>query len=213
MTPKQKFLKSTSEFYISKGYKFLKKDEKFIKTENDWKFGFIFDFTKWSDGTYVKMFLFADYIPLRKFYKKIIPDDMGYGIVGAEAGLVLGNSDFEITNEKSEIVYPLRDETEIINAVSQFEHIYLSKLEQYFNRVCDLKYVDKIYNDKPLSFNTSNYSDPGRLCTALILAKLVNRNDYNYLEKVYSDEMIDNDYGIYENEFIEIREALKNNVA
>ena len=131
MTPKQKFLTNASEFYISKGFKFLKKENKFLKIENQWSFGFIFDFTKWSDGTYVKMFLFVDYIPLRTIYKKIIPDDNSYGIAGSELGLTLDNNDFEIMNEKSEIQLPLRNDNEINQGVNEFQNLYKKRVSDF----------------------------------------------------------------------------------
>ncbi len=213
-TPKKHFLTLLSEYFNSEGFEFNNRNEKFIKNNDFWRVGFTFSFTKWSDGTYAKMFLFVDYIPLRDFYKKIIPDDNGYGIAGSEVGLTLNNNDFEITNENCEIQLPLRNEEEINKAVTEFKKLYESQIKTYLKKICDLKLLDEIYNKNPLSFNVSNYSDPGRLCTALILAKFNSRNNYEYLEKIYSDEMINNDYGILENDFVKIRESLKNyNVA
>lgn len=208
-TPKKQFLALIFEYFSSEGFIINKSDGKISKVDSLWSIGFNFSFTKWSDGTYVKTFLFVDYSPLRDFYKKIIPDDNGYGIAGSEVGLTLNNNDFEITNEDCEIQLPLRNEEEINKAVADFIKLYESQIRAYLKRICDLKLLDEIYNKKPLSFNVSNYSDPGRLCTALILAKFTNRDNYEYLEKIYSDEMINNGYGDYENEFVKIREALK----
>jgi len=213
-TPKKIFLTNLSEYFNSEGFEYNQKNEKFIKNENLWHLGFTFSFNKWSDGTYARMFLFVDYIPLRNFYKKIISDDNGYAIAGSELGLTLNNNDFIITNQDCEIQLPLRNEVEINKAATEIKRLYVSQIKEYFKRICDLGLLDDIYNKNPLSFNVSNYSDPSRLCTALILAKFTNRENYDYLEKIYSNEMINNDYGNLENDFIKIRESLKNyNVA
>jgi len=200
------YIEEIRGFFEKNGFK-LKDGNFFIKTTSDFEYGIVFTFTKWSDGFYMKPNLYLHYLPVDEIFKNAT--GFSNGFIYCEAGLIFGNSDFEITDNHAEILHRIENNNEIKNSRNQIYELYHKKIVPYFERFSHLNYLDEVFNSNPLRFTCSNYKNFNRYSVALILAKLNKRNDYNELLEIYENEIQKSSNRKIQDRFFEVKEYLE----
>lgn len=186
---KQKiFTKLESEF-LELGFKFSKSKDRYEKVTNGCRLIYSFFFYKRSNEIAIEIFVLIEHIKTAKIYKKATGHTLS-NTIGNEVGIIVKNPDGKMKDHRSE---DLTIQSE--NDVNQLEKDILKYFKQvampYYESNGSLEKIDEILNANTNEITVHANTQYFRCPNGLIVARLINRANYDELVSIYDKKMED----------------------
>jgi hypothetical protein len=186
---KQKVFTNLESEFLEFGFKFSKSKDRYEKISNGCRLIYSFIFHKRSDEIAIEIFVLIEHIKTAKIYKKATGHSLS-NTIGNEIGKIFRNPNGKMKDHTSENL-TIQNEKDI----SQLEKDIL----QYFKKVAipyyksngSLEKIDEILNANTNEITVHANTQYFRCPNGLIVARLINRINYNELVSTYDMKMED----------------------
>jgi hypothetical protein len=182
------------EYLGSKGFKFLRSKDEYVKKEDDWSFTYFFVYTGWSKSVSIHIDLLISYKKTNVIFKKLFGYD-NY-LINAELGCVsFLSDDGRSASSPQSIDKYVHSIEEAKVSIQEFKALLEGLGDPFFKKYSNLETVYSLLCDPPYkhSFITMTYFD--RVANSIILESQLQNGRINTLVKEYTEEIasIDND--------------------